>query len=64
MRLLTLFVVVDQPDFAVIWFGLGDGDRGRVGHRGHGCRWHHQCRHHVVIKQLGINFDSGGGEPV
>jgi hypothetical protein len=55
---LTLFIVVDETHFSWIGFGLADGDGRRVRHGCHRGRWHHQCRHDVIIKLLGINFDA------
>ena len=41
----TLSVVVYHPDLGGIRLGLRHSDGRRVGHRGHGCGWHHQGRH-------------------
>ena len=41
----TLSVVVYHADLGGIRLGLRHSDGRRVGHRGHGCGWHHQGRH-------------------
>lgn len=56
---LTLFVVVDEAYFSWVWFWLGNGNRGRVCHRGHGCGWHHKSRHVSLIELFAKN--TGGG---
>jgi hypothetical protein len=56
---LTLFVVVDQAYFRWVRFWLGNGNRGRVCHRGHGCGWHHKSRH-VSLIELFAKITGGG----
>lgn len=51
MRELTLSIVVDDPHFGWVGFGLGHSNGCRICHRGHGCGWHHQGRHNSLLKK-------------
>ena len=50
--MLTLSIVVYHSNLGGIGLGLCDSDRRRIGHRGHGCGWHHKGRHNKRTRAL------------